>query len=48
LCPPNANVEAANWGFACPATIPSLRATDGANYRQVSTEIYVRNLGLGT
>jgi prepilin-type N-terminal cleavage/methylation domain-containing protein len=48
ICPPGANIEAANWGFACPATIPSLRTVDGANYRQVSTEVYVRNLGLGT
>jgi hypothetical protein len=48
ICPPAANVEAANWGFTCPANIPALPTSDGANYRQVSTEIYVRNLGLGT
>jgi hypothetical protein len=48
ICAPAANIEATNWGFACPATIPSIQTVDGANYRQVSTEIYVRNLGLGT
>jgi prepilin-type N-terminal cleavage/methylation domain-containing protein len=48
ICPPAANVEAANWGFTCPANVVPLPTTDGANYRQVSTEIYVRNLGLGT
>jgi prepilin-type N-terminal cleavage/methylation domain-containing protein len=48
ICAPAANVEAQSWGFACPNTIPSLRTVDGATYRQVSTEIFVRNLGLGT
>jgi prepilin-type N-terminal cleavage/methylation domain-containing protein len=48
ICAPGANVEAQSWGFTCPANIPSLRVIDGANYRQVSTEIFVRNFGLGT
>ncbi len=48
ICPPAANAEAVNWGFNCP-TPPGFATqyptVDGADYRQVSTEIYVRNLG---
>jgi hypothetical protein len=48
MCPPNANAEASNWGYACPPPVNfqyQFPTTDGADYRQVSTEIYVRNMG---
>ena len=42
---PNGNVEAQQWGFNTGATFVGVQPLDGANYRQVSTEIYIRNLG---
>jgi type II secretory pathway pseudopilin PulG len=48
ICPPAANVEAASWGFNCPPPVNfafQFPTQDGADYRQISTEIYVRNLG---
>jgi hypothetical protein len=40
--PGGGNLETVAWGGAVPVTI------DGAEYREVSTEIYIRNLGLNS
>jgi hypothetical protein len=41
----NGNVEAQSWGYNG-ATLPGLATIDGASYREISTEVFVRNLGL--
>ena len=50
------NLEAQNWGWTAPLAtgaptwvpIPAFSTKDGAEYREISTEIYLRNLGLST
>ncbi len=38
------NLEAQKWGWA--PGFPGFPTVDGAEYREVSTEIFVRNMGL--